>query len=227
MKLLIVDDDKDIRNIIKIYTNSEGYDIVEAENGYDALKLIDNSFHLILLDIMLPDMDGFHICEKVRRDYDIPIIFLSAKGEDIDKLAGFKLGADDYITKPFNPMELIARINANVKRYIKSKDMVEKKNDIVSIEDLEINLAAYSVSLHGQDIHLTKTEFGILAYLATNRGIVFNLEQIYTHVWGESSILNAESTVSVHIKKLREKIEEDLKHPKYVKTVWGVGYRID
>lgn len=227
MKILVVDDDKDIRNIIKIYVQSEGYEVIEAENGFQALKLLDDSFHLILLDIMLPDLDGFSICEKIRRKYDIPVIFISAKSEDIDKLAGFKFGADDYITKPFNPLELIARVNANVKRYIKSENTSIPNKDILTIENLSINISAHTVTIDNKNIHLTKTEFGILSYLAQNKGIVLNLEQIYTHVWGEESILNAESTVSVHIKKLREKIEIDIKHPKYIKTVWGIGYRID
>lgn len=228
MKILIVDDDKDIRNIIQIYLKSEGFDTIEAATGMDALKLVGNDIELVLLDIMLPDLDGFTICKKIREKYNMPIIFLSAKTEDIDKLAGFNFGADDYITKPFNPMEIIARVKANIRRYASNKGSNENltaKN--IKINNLVINTSAHTITEDGKDIYLTKTEFGILLALAENRGRVLNLEQIYNIVWGEESILNAESTVSVHIKKLREKIEEDIKHPTHIKTVWGVGYRID
>lgn len=178
---------------------------------------------------MMSEMDGLEVCVKIREKYNMPIIFLTAKSEVIDKVAGLTAGGDDYITKPFQSIELIARVQANLRRYtyIENNTAIkEDKNDIL-IDDLNINLTSYTVKKNGSEVSLTKTEFSILKLLVKNRGRVFNIEQIYENVWQKESILNAENTVSVHIKKLREKIEDDVKKPKYIKTVWGIGYRID
>jgi len=228
-KILVVDDDKDIRRILKIYLINAGYDVILASNGKEVLELIDGSIKLILLDIMMPEMDGIEVCIKIREKYNMPIIFLTAKSEVVDKVAGLAVGADDYITKPFQGIELIARVQANLRRYkqIECKTPTEGKKDSICIDDLNINLISYTVEKNGDEINLTKTEFSILKLLAQNRGRVFSIEHIYEKVWGQESILNAENTVSVHIKKLREKIEDDIKKPKYIKTVWGVGYKID
>lgn len=228
-KILVVDDDKDIRRILKIYLINAGYEVILASNGKEALELIEDNIKLILLDVMMSEMDGLEVCVKIREKYNMPIIFLTAKSEVIDKVAGLTAGGDDYITKPFQSIELIARVQANLRRYtyIENNTAIkEDKNDIL-IDDLNINLTSYTVKKNGSEVSLTKTEFSILKLLVKNRGRVFNIEQIYENVWQKESILNAENTVSVHIKKLREKIEDDVKKPKYIKTVWGIGYRID
>lgn len=227
-KILVVDDDLDIRNLIEIYLSNEGYEVVKAENGINALEIIDDTFHLIILDIMMPNMDGITTCTEIRKNYKMPILFLTAKTEDMDKVIGLTVGADDYITKPFNAIELIARIKANLRRYLDFNDKEkEHHSDIITVNDLEINLSTHKVKKLNKEIYLTKTEFNILVLLAKNRRIVFDIDKIYTRVWGEESILNANNTVSVHIRKLREKIETDPKTPKYIKTIWGVGYKID
>lgn len=228
-KILVVDDDKDIRRILKIYLINAGYEVILASNGKEALELIEDNIKLILLDVMMSEMDGLEVCVKIREKYNMPIIFLTAKTEVIDKVAGLTAGGDDYITKPFQSIELIARVQANLRRYThieNNTSIKEDKNDIW-IDDLNINLTSYIVKKNGSEVSLTKTEFSILKLLVKNRGRVFNIEQIYENVWQKESILNAENTVSVHIKKLREKIEDDVKKPKYIKTVWGIGYRID
>lgn len=231
MKILIVDDDIDIRKIISIYLKGEEYEVVEASNGIEALELIDSNIDLIILDIMMPKLDGIATCAKIREQFTIPIIFLTAKVEEVDKISGLTLGGDDYITKPFSPMELVARVKSNLRRcqsYNKLfVDTQKDKSHIIEVDNIKIDTAAYIVYKNNTVIPLTKTEFGILKLLASNKGIVFNLVQIYENVWGEQSILHAENTVSVHIKKLREKIEDDIKNPQYIKTVWGVGYRVD
>jgi len=227
-KILVVDDDKDIRRILKIYLVNTGYEVVLASNGKEALELTDDSIKLILLDVMMSEMNGIDVCVKIREKYNMPIIFLTAKAEVIDKVEGLAAGGDDYITKPFQGVELVARVQANLRRYTQMgyKASTEEDKNSICIDDLNINLISYTVEKNRDEINLTKTEFSILKLLAQNRGRVFSIEQIYENVWGQESILNAENTVSVHIKKLREKIEDDNKKPKYIKTVWGVGYRI-
>lgn len=229
IKVLVVDDDKDIRRILKIYLINAGYDVITAGNGQETLNILDESIKLILLDVMMPDMDGLEVCMKIREKYNMPIIFLTAKSEVIDKVAGFSAGGDDYITKPFDSIELIARVQANLRRYsqLELKNNIDEDKNIINIDELSINLKSHSVEKNNQEINLTRTEFNILKLLMENRGIVFSIDNIYEKVWGEKGILNAENTVSVHIKKLREKIEDDCKNPKYIKTVWGVGYKIN
>lgn len=229
IKVLVVDDDKDIRRILKIYLINAGYDVITAGNGQETLNILDESIKLILLDVMMPDMDGLEVCMKIREKYNMPIIFLTAKSEVIDKVAGLSAGGDDYITKPFDSIELIARVQANLRRYsqLELKNNIDEDKNIINIDELSINLKSHSVEKNNQEINLTRTEFNILKLLMENRGIVFSIDNIYEKVWGEKGILNAENTVSVHIKKLREKIEDDCKNPKYIKTVWGVGYKIN
>lgn len=230
MKILIVDDDPSIREIIRVYLTSESYDIIEAENGEEALELVDDDVILIILDIMMPKIDGLEVCHKIRTKYEMPILFLTAKTTELDKVSGLMSGADDYITKPFNPMELLARVKSHLRRYMtyaSFNTQVSDRNRTIQLLDLIIDLDAHIVKKKGMEIPLTKTEFGILELLITNRGRVFSLVQIYEHVWNEQSILNSESTVSVHIKRLRKKIETNVKAPEYIKTVWGVGYRVD
>lgn len=228
-KILIADDEKDIRNILKVYLSSEGYEVIEAENGLQAVELADENISLALLDIMMPKLTGMEACMKIREKYRMPILFLTAKTDDMDIVSGLTIGADDYITKPFNPIELIARVKANIRRYDNYSVDLEKtiKKNQITIENMVVDFDAYQVFKDDKPVNLTKTEFAILKVLVTNRGRVFSLEHIYQKVWGEDSILGAENTVAVHVKKLREKIEDDIKPPKIIKTVWGVGYRVD
>jgi len=173
-------------------------------------------------------MDGTTTCTEIRKKYNMPIIFLTAKTDDMDKVVGLTVGADDYITKPFNAIELIARIKANIRRYLDfNVAKKEQLSKVITINDLEINLDTHKVNRSNKEFYLTKTEFNILVLLAENRGIVFSINKIYDRVWGEESLLNANNTVMVHIRKLREKLEVDSKNPKYIKTIWGVGYKID
>ncbi len=237
MKILVVDDDSDIRKAIRLYLSNESYEVLETENGEEAIEIInkdiEKTIDLVLLDSMMPRMNGIETCLEIRNKHTLPIIFLTAKAEDIDKFAGFSSGADDYITKPFNPIDLISRIKAHVRRYRNYSHMhianeaLEENNNDFQYGDLSVNFSAHTVSKKGKTIKLTKIEFLILELFLKNRKRVYSLEQIYTSVWGEYNVLNAESTVSVHISNLRSKIEDDVSAPQYIKTVWGVGYRVD
>ncbi len=237
MKVLVVDDDNDIRNLIKLYLLNDSYEVFEAENGLQCLEIladdIDNSIDLVILDSMMPKMDGTETCLEIRKKYNLPVIFLTAKSEDMDKFTGFSSGADDYITKPFNPIDLISRVKANIRRYryytqnISSTSTSKVNKNEISYNGLVMNLAARSITKNGIPVKLTKIEFSILELFLKNQKRVYNLEQIYANVWGEHITLNAESTVSVHIRNLRNKIEDNATTPEYIKTVWGVGYRVD
>lgn len=227
--ILVVDDDKDIRNMIKIYLQNDNYNVILAKDGSEALEMIENAkVDLVVLDIMMPGMDGMETCMKIREKYKMPIIFLSAKGEDMDKIMGLSAGGDDYLTKPFNPMELTARVKANIRR-VDIFDKIEgddDKEDIITIDNLTINIDTHQVFYKDEEIHLTKTEFDILKLLASNRGMVFSIEKIYNKVWKDEFFVT-DNTVTVHIRKLREKLKDDYKNPKYIKTIWGVGYKIE
>lgn len=230
MKILIVDDEADIRGLIKLYLENENYELLEASNGLEAIEKLDESIDLILLDIMMPKMDGIQTCLEIRKNYATPIIFLTAKSEDMDKYKGFTSGGDDYIVKPFNPIDLTSRIKAHIRRYRTynpSTRAVDEQLDEIILGDLVINLAGKTVYKNNSLIKLTKIEFAIFELFLNNRKRVYSLEEIYTRVWGEDCVLNAESTVSVHIRNLRIKIEDDLGNPQYIKTVWGSGYRVD
>lgn len=225
-RILIVDDDEEIRKIMGIYLENEGYEILKAENGGNALKFIsENEIDLVLLDIMMPGMDGIETCMKIRETDIMPIIFLSAKSEDLDKIQGLASGADDYITKPFNAMELIARVKSQIRRYTRYSTVVNTPKNIIEIGNLDINTDTRQVFIGDKEARLTPKEFDILELLASNKGMVFSIEKIYERVWGED-FLKSDNTVMVHLTKIREKIEEDTRQPVYIKTIWGVGYKI-
>ena len=226
--ILVVDDDKEIVNAIEIYLKREGYNIIKAYNGNEALeKISENEIHLIILDIMMPEKDGIETLEEIRKTKTIPVILLSAKSEDYDKISGLDTGADDYITKPFNPLELIARVKSNIRRYVEFGNMPKEKNDnILRTGELEMNDDTKIVTVDGKKIKLTATEYNILKFLLKNKGKVFSISQIYENVWNEESY-GAENIIAVHIRHIREKIEIDPKEPKYLKVIWGIGYKIE
>ncbi|WDV46201.1 response regulator transcription factor [Clostridiaceae bacterium M8S5] len=225
-RILIVDDDNEIRKITGIYLENEGYQVLKAENGEQALKLIDEyKIDLVLLDIMMSGMDGIETCMRIRENSIMPIIFLSAKSEDIDKIQGLVSGGDDYITKPFNAMELIARVKSQLRRYTRYFNSQNGAKNIIEIGNLTVNTDTRQVFVGDNEVRLTPKEFDILELLASNKGIVFSIEKIYERVWGEY-FYKSDNTVMVHITKIREKIEEYPKKPIYIKTIWGVGYKI-
>ena len=228
--VLVVDDDKEIVDAIEIYLRNEGINVIKAYDGLEALEaLMEGDIHLILMDIMMPNMDGLRTTMKIRQEKNIPIILISAKSEDTDKILGLNMGADDYITKPFNPLELIARVKSQLRRYTVFGNYVNEKEEtsqIISSGGLSLNPEAKEVLVDGEVIKLTATEFGILELLLRNQGRVFSIDEIYEKVWKEPSY-NAENTVAVHIRRIREKIEINPKDPKYLKVVWGIGYKIE
>ena len=228
--VLVVDDDKEIVDAIEIYLRNEGINVIKAYDGLEALEaLMENDIQLILMDIMMPNMDGLRTTMKIRQEKNIPIILISAKSEDTDKILGLNMGADDYITKPFNPLELIARVKSQLRRYTVFGNYANKKEEtteIISSGGLSLNPEAKEVLVDGELIKLTATEFGILELLLRNQGRVFSIDEIYEKVWKEPSY-NAENTVAVHIRRIREKIEINPKEPKYLKVVWGIGYKIE
>jgi len=231
--VLIVDDEKEIRDLIDIYLKGEGYKTLKAEDGEEALEVLSNDeVDLIILDVMMPKLNGIEACLKIREEREMPIIMLSAKSEDIDKILGLNTGADDYLTKPFNPLELVARVKSQLRRYRRFSDKAkggqveEVKDSLLEIEDIIINLDTHEVFKDGELIKFTPIEFDILVLLSKNRGKVFSIENIYSSVW-KQEFMQSDNTVMVHIRKIREKIEEDSRNPKFIKTVWGVGYKID
>ena len=226
--ILVVDDDKEIVDSIEIYLKNEGFNIFKAYDGLEALDiLINNDIHLILMDIMMPKLDGIKATIKIREEKNIPIILISAKSEDSDKIIGLNIGADDYITKPFNPLELIARTKSQLRRYIKlGTYKAEEKKDILQSGGLTLNTSTKEVFIDDELVKLNPIEFKILNLLLANRGRVFSIDEIYEKVWKEESF-NAENTVSVHIRRIREKIEINPKEPRYLKVVWGVGYKVE
>lgn len=224
--VLACDDDIAILNSIKIYLEQEGYNVLTATNGLEALDIIENNeIHCLILDIMMPKLDGLTATLKIREKYNFPIILLSAKSEDTDKIAGLSLGADDYVTKPFNPLELMARVKSQIRRYSRLGSMVTTNEQIVT-GGLIIDTKAKSVSVDGENVHLTAREYKILEYLMQNMGSVLTSSQIYEAVWNEPSF-GIEKTVTVHIRNIREKIEINPKDPKYLKVVYGLGYKIE
>lgn len=224
-RVLVVDDDRSIRKLVEVYLKNEGYSVDSADNGEDAVRLVeDNKYDLIILDIMMPKLDGVATCIKIREKYTMPIIFLSAKGEEIDKIQGLTVGADDYVSKPFGSMELLTRVKAQLRRYKKFNDKPINKN-VIEIEDLIINSDTHEVTVRGEKVKLTPKEFDILETLAKNKGMVFSVEKLYEAVWKESFAVS-DTSIVVHITNLRQKIELDPKSCQYIKTVWGVGYKI-
>ncbi|MGJ7922149.1 response regulator transcription factor [Neobacillus sp. LXY-4] len=226
MNILVCDDDKAIVDAIGVYLESEGYKIFKAFNGIEAIEVVEqNEIHLIIMDIMMPKLDGIRATAKIREDYKIPLIMLSAKAEDTDKILGLNLGADDYITKPFNPLELIARVKSQLRRYI-TFGSLETKSNVFQTGGLIIDDESKVITVDGDEVHLTPVQYKILKLLTANAGKVFSIEEIYEKVWNETSF-SPENTVTVHIRKIREKIEINPKEPKYLKVVWGVGYKVE
>ena len=227
--LLLVEDELGIRETVKIFLKSQNYEVIEAENGKEGLDALkNNDIHLAIVDIMMPVMDGLTMTMKLREVSDIPVIFLTAKTEDIDKITGLNLGADDYITNPFEPMELIARVNSNLRRYeqiLNLKGNTQKPNNQLIVGGLVLDQETKEVFVNGQSVRLTKKEFQILELLMSYPGKVYSAEEIYESIWEETAI-NTE-TIMVHVRRLREKIEANPKHPEYLKAVWGVGYKIE
>lgn len=226
MNVLIADDDKEIVESVAIFLSAEGYTVLKAYNGLEALELLtENEVQLLLLDIMMPKLDGIKTLMKLRETRNIPVIIMSAKSEDADKIFGLTAGADDYITKPFNPSELVARVKSQLRRYTQLGAM-EKKEGIIDINGLVIDSEAKAVSVDGEPIKLTPLEYKILELLCHNRGRVFSTEEIYRNVWQEDCVVG-DNTIAVHVRHIREKIEINPKEPKYLKVVWGIGYKVD
>ena len=224
--ILVVDDDKEIVKAIEIYLGRENYKIFKAHNGIEAISIIkQEEIHLIILDIMMPQKNGMEVLEEIRKDKKVPVIMLSAKSEDIDKIDGLNNGADDYVTKPFNPIELIARVNALIRRYTKL-GAIEENAKIIKSGELLINDELKKVLADGKEVKLTPTEYNILKFLLHNKGKVYSIEEIYQNVWSEESYA-AENIIAVHIRHIREKIEINPKEPRYLKVIWGVGYKIE
>ena len=227
-KILVCDDDKNIVEAINIYLSGEGYEVLQCYDGTEALKILEKEkVDLIIMDVMMPGLDGIRTTLKVRESSSVPIIILSAKSEDQDKILGLNIGADDYLTKPFNPLELVARVKSQIRRYTKLGNMnPETDSHIYTCGDLTINDDTKEVIANGEVAKLTPIEYNILLLLVKNPGKVFSIDDIYEQIWNEEAI-GADNTVAVHIRHIREKIELDPKNPRYVKVVWGVGYKVE
>lgn len=226
MNILVADDDREIVESISIFLNGEGYSVFKAYDGLEALDILfENEVHLMILDIMMPRLDGIKTLMKLRESRNIPVILLSAKSEDADKILGLAAGADDYVTKPFNPSELMARVKSQLRRYT-TLGSIEKKKERIVIGGMCINTENRTVSVDGDDVRLTPIEYKILELLAKNRKRVFSADEIYRKVWGEENIVG-DKTIAVHVRHIREKIEINPKEPQYIKVVWGIGYKID
>lgn len=224
--VLIVDDEREIRDGIEIYLKNEGINVIKAGDGIEALeKLNEHTIHCIILDVMMPKLDGIATTFKIREQMNIPIIILSAKAEDVDKVLGLQIGADDYVTKPFNPLELIARVKSQLRRYVLLGTYEGTKKNI-DLNGLTLDEEAKQVEVNGEAVKLTPIEYRIVELLMKNAGRVFSINEIYELVWKEPGY-NAENTVAVHIRKIREKIEIDPKNPRYLKVVWGIGYKME
>jgi len=226
MNILVCDDDKEIAEAIRIYLENEGYKVFLAFNGLEALNILEEQqVHLVIMDIMMPQMDGLKATIKLREDKNIPVIMLSAKSEDTDKIIGLNMGADDYITKPFNPLELIARVKSQLRRYT-TLGSLETKSNVYKTGGLVVDDESKQVIVDGEEVKLTPVQYKILKLLTANAGRVFSIDEIYEKVWQETAY-SAENTVAVHIRRIREKIEINPKEPKYLKVVWGIGYKVE
>ena len=227
MSILVVDDDKEIADLVEIHLVSDGHKVFKANSAKEGLAILeDKDIKLVILDIMMPGIDGLNMCKKIRENSTIPIIMLSAKSSDLDKIVGLSTGADDYVIKPFNPLELTARVKSQLRRYTSLNISEVKNRDEIEIDGLLINTATHEVRVDGKEVKLTPREFDILELLARNRGIVFSMEKIYESIWKEN-FYESDNTIMVHIRKIREKLEENPRKPRYIKTVWGVGYKIE
>ena len=225
--ILVCDDDKEIVDAIEIYLQQEGYQIYKAYDGEQAIKVLkEMNIQLLIIDIMMPRLDGIHATLKIREFSSVPIIFLSAKSEDTDKILGLNMGADDYITKPFNPLELVASVKSNPRRYTQLGSLNVENNALYQVGGLCMNDDTKEVTVDGEPVKLTPIEYNILFLLVKNQGKVFSIDQIYENIWNEEAI-GADNTVAVHIRHIREKIEINPKEPRYLKVVWGVGYKVE
>ena len=225
--ILVCDDDKEIVDAIEIYLQQEGYHILKAYDGEQALEVLGNQeIHLLIIDVMMPKLDGIRATLKIREESSIPSIILSAKSEDADKILGLNIGADDYVTKPFNPLELVARVKSQLRRYTQLGNVAESNNRIYRVGGLVINDDLKEVVVDDEPVKLTPIEYNILLLLVKNQGKVFSINQIYESIWNEDAI-GADNTVAVHIRHIREKIEINPKEPRYLKVVWGVGYKVE
>ncbi len=225
MNILVVDDDREIVDSIAIFLSGEGYEVIKAYDGIEALDVLsEKEVHLLILDIMMPKLDGIKTLMKLRTSKNIPVILLSAKSEDADKILGLTAGADDYVTKPFNPSELVARVKSQLRRYT-SLGSIKQQAGEIEISGLSVNTENKTVKVDGEEVRLTPIEYKILELLCKNRGRVFSAEDIYRNVWNEEAIVG-DNTIAVHVRHIREKIEINPKEPKYLKVVWGIGYKI-
>lgn len=225
--ILVCDDDREIVEAIDIYLSQEGYNILKAYDGMEALEVLkNNEVHLLVIDVMMPKLDGLRATLKIRQESSIPIIILSAKSEDADKILGLNVGADDYVTKPFNPLELTARVKSQLRRYTKLGNKAAVNENLYQTGGLVINDDLKEVTVDGESVKLTPIEYNILLLLVKNQGKVFSINQIYENIWNEEAI-GADNTVAVHIRHIREKIEVNPKDPRYLKVVWGVGYKVE
>lgn len=227
-RILVVDDEKEIAELVEFYLKNEGFEVVTSLTGTDALRLVgEEKFDLALLDVMLPDISGFDLCAEIRKEHNFPLLMLTARTGDMDKITGLTIGADDYITKPFNPLELVARVKAQLRRSTRYNGGEGVGSaDVVDFNGLTVNRKTHEARLYDRDLGLTPLEFDILWLLAANRGQVLSAEQLFEAVWGEK-YLDRNNTVMVHIRRLREKMGEPSRNPRFIKTVWGVGYKID
>jgi len=229
INILVVDDEQSIADLIEVYLKNEGFTIYKFYKGKDALRCVESEqLELAILDVMLPDIDGFILCQKIRENHNFPVIMLTAKEEEIDKITGLTLGADDYITKPFRPLELIARVKAQLRRFTKYNSAEQnQKEHLIDFSGLILDMDTHECTLNEKKISLTPKEFSILWVLCSNRGRVVSSEELFHEVWGDKYFTNSNNTVMVHIRHLREKMHDSAEHPKYIKTVWGVGYKIE
>ncbi|MEQ2441891.1 VanR-ABDEGLN family response regulator transcription factor [Pseudoflavonifractor sp. CLA-AP-H29] len=225
--ILVVDDEPEIADLVEVYLKSEGFTVFKCGTGTDALQCVNRErLDLAILDVMLPDISGFTLCGEIRREHHFPVLMLTARTEDMDKITGLTIGADDYMTKPFNPLELVARVKAQLRRYTHYNENDRTVGDVIDFNGLVINRATHECTLYDKPLNLTPLEFDILWMLCENRGQVISAEKLFETVWGEK-YLDRNNTVMVHIRRLREKMGEPGRSPRFIKTVWGVGYKID
>ncbi len=226
MRVFLVDDEKEIADLIELYLMNDGFDVIKCSDGKTALeKIKTDAFDIAILDVMLPDIDGFTLCREIRKRYNFPVIMLTARTSDSDKISGLTIGADDYVTKPFNPLELLARVKAQIRRFYQYNSP-DTDSDTIEISGLEINTATHTCKLYGEILDLTPIEFRIISVLGKNAGKVVSTRELFESVW-EEKYLDSSNTVMVHIRRLREKMHEKPKNPKFIKTIWGVGYKIE
>lgn len=227
-KILIVDDEPEIADLVSLYLQNENFTVYKFYSSIEALNCIEREkLDMAILDVMMPEMNGFELCKKIREHYHYPIIMLTAKGEEIDKITGLTLGADDYIVKPFQPLELIARVKAQLRRYKRYNTSVEKKDDIIVHSGLVMNIKTHECTLNEKPLSLTPTEFSILRILCQQKGNVVSAEELFHQIWGDEYFSKSNNTITVHIRHLREKMGDSFENPKYIKTVWGCGYKIE